>query len=120
MRRARFPIFRHALLPLLALAMGIQAAALHQLSLPGVRTTAVTGTLTTLVAGTVRLFSISPVAAAPAETNFTRVGFQTLVVILYAGGAVVAGVLMLHAPRWVGCGPAAVVLVVALCHAKKS
>jgi uncharacterized membrane protein YoaK (UPF0700 family) len=112
--------FRHALLPLLSLAMGIQAAALHQLSLPGVRTTAVTGTLTTLVTGIVRLFSISRTATAPAETSFMRVGFQTLVVILYAGGAAVSGLLMLHAPRWAGCGPAIVVLFVALCHVRKS
>jgi uncharacterized membrane protein YoaK (UPF0700 family) len=112
--------FRHALLPLLALAMGIQAAALHQLSLPGVKTTAVTGTLTTLVTGIVHLFAISPATTTPAGTSFTRIGFQTLVVILYAGGAVVSGLFMLHAPRWTGCGPAVVVLFVALCHARKS
>jgi uncharacterized membrane protein YoaK (UPF0700 family) len=112
--------FRHALLPLLTLAMGIQAAALHQLSLPGVRTTAVTGTLTTLVAGIVHLFSTSPEAHAPAGTSFPRVGFQALVVLLYAGGAVLSGVLMLHAPRWTGCGPAVAVLFVALCHTRKN
>jgi uncharacterized membrane protein YoaK (UPF0700 family) len=114
------PHLRHVLLLLLTLAMGIQAAALHQLSLPGVKTTAVTGTLTTLVTGIVHLFSLSPAAATPAQTSFMRVGFQTLVVILYAGGAVVSGVLMLHAPRWAGCGPAAAVLFVLLCHARKS
>ncbi len=112
--------FRQALLPLLALAMGIQSAALHQLSLPGVRTTAITGTLTTLVTGIVHLFSVSPAAATPAETSFMRVGFQTLVVVLYASGAVVSGVLLLHAPRWTGCGPAAAVWFVALCHVRKS
>jgi uncharacterized membrane protein YoaK (UPF0700 family) len=104
----------YGLLAALAVAMGLQSTAMNRLNLPGVGTTAVTGTITALTMGLVELLTVAPIAAAPVTTSRSRVTFQFVVVLLYGAGAVVSGLLLLHARAWLGVGPALAVLLVAL------
>ena len=103
-------IMNDILIALLALALGIQAAAISRLKIPGVATTAITGTLTSLVNGALR-----PSATAPKEMpGMSPVRFQTLVVVLYCGGAIVSALLMHRMPSSVGLLPALLALVATL------
>jgi uncharacterized membrane protein YoaK (UPF0700 family) len=95
-----------ALLATLAIAMGLQTAALSRLGAPGVATTAVTSTLTALVMGLVR------VAESAAGSSLQRLVFQGGVLGLYCGGAAVSGVLILFQPVLAGWMPLAAALFV--------
>ena len=77
----------HALIALSALAMGIQSAAVRRLDVPGVATTYVTGTLTSMVTGLV---------AGP-RLRARGMRLQGLALLVYGGGAMVGG--LVHA-RW--------------------
>ena len=104
----------YGFLALLALAMGLQSAAMSRLSLPGVTTTAVTSTFTALGAGIARLL-FGPVASdAESGTNRVQLKFQAMLIGLYCVGAALGGVMMMHAPRFAGLVPALPVLWVAL------
>jgi uncharacterized membrane protein YoaK (UPF0700 family) len=98
----------------LAIAMGLQSTAMNRLSLPGVATTAVTGTLTSLTMGFCH-FLVAPRAqeSVPAGAS-ERILFQSLALGLYCGGAGVSAVLMRYLPQSVGVVPAMVALFVAL------
>jgi uncharacterized membrane protein YoaK (UPF0700 family) len=104
----------YGLLAVLAAAMGLQSTAMSRLNVPGVGTTAVTGTITALTMGLVELLTVAPVAAAPVKTSRSRVTFQFVVVALYGAGAILSGLLLIHARPWLGVGPAIAVLLVAL------
>lgn len=93
------------LLVVLALAMGVQLAALFRLSAPGVGTTAVTGTLTAFASSLVNFLFIPGLGSAEKASNLQRVGFQAGVVFLYASGAACEGWLIMHAPAWAGFFP---------------
>ena len=98
---------------LLGLAMGLQGAAAFHLGIPGVVTTVVTGTITSLFTG---LTKIASAGADPAPDNATRppLLLQAIVIVTYCGGAAASGLLMLHARPWAGFFPAAIILIVIL------
>jgi uncharacterized membrane protein YoaK (UPF0700 family) len=84
--------YRHPLIAAAGVAMGIQSAAAQRVGVPGVTTTYVTGTLTTLAARVVGWLRSSP-AAAP-DDRARDVGapwLQASVWIAYGAGAVFAG-----------------------------
>jgi len=100
----------YPLVAVLALAMGLQSAAMNRLSAPGVATTAITGTLTALVTG---LVTVAVGGGTVEEKNsWNRIKFQSGVVGLYCCGAAVCGLLIMHLPRLAGCLPALAVLFV--------
>jgi uncharacterized membrane protein YoaK (UPF0700 family) len=103
----------HLLLALLALAMGLQSAAMGRLSAPGVATTAVTGTVTALATGAMSLLFIPESQVEQKEASRSRVKFQLGVVLLYGGGAALSGWLIVHFPRLAGCLPMLAVAFVA-------
>jgi len=104
----------HALLALLAMAMGLQSAAMARLSAPGVTTTAVTGTLTALATGTMTLLYLSKVQIDQKLELRERVKFQLTIVFLYGCGAALCGWLIVHLPHWAGCFPVLASAFVAL------
>jgi uncharacterized membrane protein YoaK (UPF0700 family) len=109
----------YGFLLLLAVAMGLQSAALTRLKVPGVQTTAVTSTLTALVSGSARLFALpfsGPAQDAPTQS---RILFLVSVLCLYCLGAIISGALFFHGPRWLGVAPAALVLAVALRQSRR-
>jgi len=95
----------YGFLTFLALAMGLQSAALYRLSAPGVGTTAITGTLTAFTTGLVNIFFMARAADSRKETELHRVRFQLGVILLYTCGAALGGILILEAPRLVGFLP---------------
>lgn len=97
---------RHGLLALLALAMGLQSAAMYRLSVPGVATTAITGTLTAFSTGFMNLLFLPKAETSQREAERHRIGFQWSVIFLYACGAALSGWLIVSMPRWAGFLPA--------------
>ncbi len=103
------------LIPLLAVAMGLQSAVMNRLMIAGVTNTAMTGTLTNVAVGLERVLF----GAADQEQGLRRrTGKQFLVILLYCCGALVEGLLMLHASWAMGILPAALVFMVMLAHLK--
>ena len=100
----------YALVAVLAMAMGLQSAAMNRLSAPGVATTAITGTLTALVTGLVTVAVGG--GTVEEENSWSRIKFQSGVVGLYCCGAAVCGLMIVHLPRLAGCLPALAVLFV--------
>jgi len=103
---ARTPAITNILILLSGLAMGIQSAAVRHLGVPGVATTYITGTLTSLmadVAGWFRSMSESSsrdtlvdqiaVDASSEVIREARVGLLAAVFFVYALGALVGGLL---------------------------
>jgi len=95
----------YGFLALLALAMGLQSAALYRLSAPGVGTTAITGTLTAFATGLVNLLYHTKAEISQREAKLHRVRFQLAVIFLYTCGAVLSGFLIMYAPRLAGFLP---------------
>jgi uncharacterized membrane protein YoaK (UPF0700 family) len=113
------------LIVLAGLAMGIQSAAVRHLGVPGVATTYITGTLTSLVAdlvGWLRSMSASSSRATPPDeaaidaslgVNWEeRVGLLAAVFLVYGLGALVGGILQSRASTLVPVLPLAVAVVV--------
>jgi uncharacterized membrane protein YoaK (UPF0700 family) len=95
----------YGFLTLLALAMGLQSAAMYRLSAPGVGTTAITGTLTAFATGLMNLLFMTKIEINQRESNLQRVRFQLVVIFLYACGAALGGFLIMHVPRMAGSLP---------------
>ncbi len=108
----------HVLLALLAVAMGLQSAAMGRLSAPGVATTAVTGTLTAVVTGSMNLLFASHLPQDEKITARDRVRFQLSALLLYGGGAALSGLLILKLPHFAGCFPVLAAAFVALARPK--
>ena len=117
----------YALITLSALAMGIQSAAIRHLKVPGVATTYITGTLTSMVAEfTTRLYRwrLSPLAADPtgqsAALDVPQAPrhhggrLQALVVLVYILAAVVSAFLQSRHSRLVTLSPLVAVGLVVL------
>jgi uncharacterized membrane protein YoaK (UPF0700 family) len=102
------------LVTFLALAMGIQSSAFNRLKIPGVATTAITSTLTSLTAGAVRAISHLSSPSGGERPSRTSIVFQCLFLGLYLGGAALSGVVIIFIPRFIGFFPAAFVLFVVL------
>jgi len=113
----------YALICLLALAMGVQSAAVRRLGVPGVATTYITGTLTSLTEGAIgrlRPAVSAAVSDEDGEERPERPSARGLVLpadvwLAYGIGAIVVGIIALRWPSGVLSVPVAVVaLVVAI------
>jgi len=97
------------LIPLSGLAMGVQAATVQRLGVPGVATTYITGTITTLVSELAARRHRAPAAA----TREYRIALLAGVFLVYGLGAVAGAVLHAQSARLVTLLPVmAVTLVV--------
>ncbi len=97
---------------LLGLSMGLQGAAASHLGIPGVVTTVVTGTLTSLFTGIMKALQMGPNVASENLKAGPPLSLQAIVVVVYCGGAAVSGLLMLHAQAWAGFFPAGILTLV--------
>lgn len=99
----------HILIVLSGVAMGIQAAAVRRLGVPGIATTYITGTLTSLMVdlvGWLRAGVQTPaVNAAPAVNWERRVGLLAAVFVVYGLGALAGAVLQARASPLVTLAP---------------
>lgn len=99
------------LLGVVAFAIGMQSATMLQLKIPGIVTTYITGTWTTLISGLTRLGKKPPAEEQKLES---RLGMQASVLAAYFASAVLAGCLFRYVPAVVGALPAVSVLLVAI------
>jgi uncharacterized membrane protein YoaK (UPF0700 family) len=98
-----------------ALAIGMQSAAMVQLKIPGIVTTYITGTWTTMLAGVVRLARHDQQQPPGQEIEFEkRLALQAAVLSAYFLSAVLTGWLFRHLPLAVGVLPGLSVLLVAV------
>lgn len=105
----------HFLLGVVAFAIGIQSGAMLQLRIPGIVTTYITGTWTSLSSGLVRLASGKRLGPPRKKLAFEeRLLLQGAVLMFYFLSAVLAGWVLKNLPAAVGVIPAASVLVVAV------
>jgi uncharacterized membrane protein YoaK (UPF0700 family) len=103
------------LLGIVALAIGIQSGAMVQLQIPGIVTTYITGTWTTMLTGLVRLPRQKREQPAPQYLEFEqRLRMQAALLSVYFLSAVLTGWLFRHLPLAVGALPATAVLLVAV------
>jgi len=100
------------LLAVVALAIGLQSGAMVQLKIPGIVTTYITGTWTTMLSGLVRLARHEQ--EIPGQEAEGRLAMQAAVLCAYFLSAVLTGWLFRHLPLAVGVLPALSVLLVAL------
>jgi len=98
-------IHEYGLVSLLAMAMGLQSAAMFRLSAPGVGTTAVTGTLTALSSGIIDHLFVKTDNASQKANNLIRIRFQLGVIFLYASGAALSGFFIMLGMPGVGFLP---------------
>jgi len=116
----------YLLIALSALAMGMQSATVRSLNLPGVATTYVTGTMTSLIAELTGRLRGAPskastqqpaAGAAPRESHML---LQLSVLVIYALAALMSGLFQAHVPWFVAVLPllavAVVLLIVAFAH----
>lgn len=99
----------HILIVLSGVAMGIQAAAVRRLGVPGIATTYITGTLTSLMVDLVGWLragvQTAAVNAAPAVNWERRVGLLAAVFVVYGLGALAGAVLQARASPLVTLAP---------------
>jgi uncharacterized membrane protein YoaK (UPF0700 family) len=103
------------LLGTLALAIGMQSGAMVQLKIPGIVTTYITGTWTTMLSGLVGLGRHEEQQTPGQEIEVEkRLALQAAVLTAYFLSAVLAGWLFRHMPLAVGVLPGLSVLLVAV------
>lgn len=103
------------LLATVALAIGMQSGAMVQLKIPGIVTTYITGTWTTLLSGLVRLARQETQQASGPNAAFEeRLFMQAAVLLVYFLSAVLTGWFFRHLPLVVGVLPGLSVLLVAV------
>ena len=116
----------YVLIALSAVAMGIQSAAIRRLKVPGIATTYITGTLTSMVAEFVswlHRWQLSPLAVdptgqsaaldVPGTRRYHGARLQAVVLLVYVFAAIVSGILQARHSSLVAYSPlVAVVLVV--------
>jgi uncharacterized membrane protein YoaK (UPF0700 family) len=117
----------YGLIVLSAIAMGIQSAAVQRLKLPGIATTVLTSTITSMVAGIVRWmhkthFSPDAIGTVENETAKNRhLGLQAGVFLIYVAAATASGLFQRRMSLVVGLSPLvaiAGVLVAAISSAR--
>jgi uncharacterized membrane protein YoaK (UPF0700 family) len=101
------------LLATVALAIGIQSGAMVQLRIPGVVTTYITGTWTTLTNGLTLLATRQPRIVQQESKFEKRFALQALALAAYFLSAVLTGWTFSHAPAVVGGISAAAVMLAA-------
>ena len=111
---ARTTQFLWLALPL-ALAMGLQSAAMNRLTIAGVTNTAMTGTLTNFAAG---LESVWFQGFSTGPEIRRRIKMLLVVIVLYCGAAAVEGLLIFHAGWAMGFLPAFFAFLAVLAHRK--
>jgi uncharacterized membrane protein YoaK (UPF0700 family) len=111
--RAPSPRAGLTLLTVVALAVGMQSAAMVQLKVPGVVTTYITGTWTTLTNGLTLLATGEPRIRREKKRLEERFALQAGVLGAYLLAAIATGWTFRHAEAVVGAIPAAAVLLVA-------
>ncbi|MDE1171311.1 MAG: YoaK family protein [Verrucomicrobium sp.] len=94
---------------LLAVAMGLQASAINRAKMPGVVTTAVTGTITTMSNGLMEFFM-----KVPGAPHGQQIAFQFGAVCCFCLGALGSGLLTLYYATWVGWFPTVLIALVIL------
>lgn len=105
----------NALLGCVAVAIGIQSGAMLQLKIPGVVTTYITGTWTTLTSSLTRFFATKRHEPRRQKVAYEeRMLMQAGVLCAYLLSAIATGLLFLHARLAVGALPALSVLLVAV------
>jgi uncharacterized membrane protein YoaK (UPF0700 family) len=103
------------LLATVALAIGMQSGAMVQLKIPGIVTTYITGTWTTMLSGLVRLARDERQQQPGQEAEFEkRLAMQAAVLSVYFLSAVLTGWLFRYRPIAVGILPGLSVLLVAV------
>ncbi len=103
------------LLGCVAFAIGMQSGTMLQLKIPGVVTTYITGTWTSLMSGLVHFVTHSEHRSRPQRLNFEeRLWMQAAVLAAYFIAAVLTGWLFRYAPLAVGGLPALSVVTVAV------
>jgi uncharacterized membrane protein YoaK (UPF0700 family) len=125
-----FAVFLHApifprtqpvlyiLIAISALAMGVQSAAVRRLNLPGIATTVITVTITSLIASVVRWLHISYVAPAAEEASSSPsvrglgIPLQASVFLVYVAAAAATGLFQKRIPLIVGISPVIAIAVV--------
>jgi uncharacterized membrane protein YoaK (UPF0700 family) len=112
-RQGRSPQLLEALLGCVALAIGLQSGAMVQLRIPGVVTTYISGTWTTLTSGLTLLISRQPRVMGDRTRFEERFELQGAVLGVYFLSAVVTGWAFRNVPLGVGAISAAAVLLVA-------
>jgi uncharacterized membrane protein YoaK (UPF0700 family) len=101
------------LLACVALAIGLQSGAMLQLKIPGVVTTYITGTWTTLMRGLVRLLVGQVPTRSTEESQFEgRLLMQAGILAVYFVSALLTGLLFRYLPLAVGALPTLCVLSV--------
>ncbi len=117
----------YGLIALSAVAMGIQSAAVRRLNVPGIVTTYITGTLTSLVSGLTRRIRQAEAGSAPGASEREavgasspvinwerRVGLQAGVFLMYILAASLSGLAQTRAPSVATIAPVLAVLLVAI------
>jgi uncharacterized membrane protein YoaK (UPF0700 family) len=108
----------YILIALSAVAMGIQSAAVRRLNLPGIATTVITVTITSLVAGFVRwlhrAYVSSPAegAAGPSAGSNRHWGLQAGVFLTYLAAAAASGLFQDRFSLAVGLSPLVAITLV--------
>lgn len=101
----------YILIGISAIAMGIQSAAVRRLNLPGIATTVLTGTITSLVAGMVRWLQFTYISSPGEEPSGSVTGrgrhllLQASVFLVYVAAAAGAGLFQRRIPIMVGISP---------------
>ncbi len=109
------PFSTNLLLGAAAFSVGLQSGAMLQLRIPGIVTTYITGTWTTLVSGVVTLASGGAKERTGRRIEFEeRLLVQGGILCVYFLSAVLTGWLFGHHPASLGALPAGCVLVVAV------
>ncbi|HEY6971216.1 MAG TPA: YoaK family protein [Candidatus Angelobacter sp.] len=106
-----------ALIVLSAFAMGMQSAIVKRLNLPGIATTYITGTMTSLMSGLVHHWKAEkelPEEAEQLAIAERSMALQAWVFILYAVAAVASAVLYRHWPAVVALLPLVAIVAVAI------
>jgi uncharacterized membrane protein YoaK (UPF0700 family) len=106
-------LYLNALLACVAVAIGMQSSAMLRLKVPGIVTTYITGTWTTLMSGLVRLAKHEPQQGHQLEFE-KRLLMQASVLSVYFLSAVLTGWLFRHLPLAVGALPSLCVFFVAV------
>lgn len=101
----------YPLLAILAVAMGLQSAAMNRLSAPGVGTTAITSTITAFVTNLCALWIPRNGTASTEQAAPGRIGFTGGVLALYCLGAAASGLLLVRLPWLAGVWPALTALL---------
>jgi uncharacterized membrane protein YoaK (UPF0700 family) len=111
---ARHSLSLHVLLGIVALAVGMQSAAMVQLKIPGIVTTYITGTWTTMMTGLVHLVTKERRQTRKQDLQLEeRLWMQAGVLSVYFLSAVLTGWLFRYRPVAVGAIPGLSVLLVA-------